>query len=75
MLKWCLDELVQKIKNYFQEARTNNYVDFIIDADLNRLLKIELQELFDKVAEQAEAAVLESMEETYVNAIGSIRQY
>lgn len=31
--------IVERIKNYFSEAKNRNYADFIIDSDLNNIIK------------------------------------
>ena len=37
--KLTSEMIVERIKNYFSEAKNRNYADFIIDSDLNNIIK------------------------------------
>lgn len=74
--------IVERIKNYFIEAKNRNYADFIIDSDLNNIIKEFENSIRENAVVEIQADILYNLSEikSLVNDVtdsvkGMIRGY
>lgn len=74
--------IVERIKNYFNEAKNRNYADFLIDLDLNNIIKEFENSIRENAVVEIQADILYNLSEikSLVNDVtdsvnGMIRGY
>lgn len=74
--------IVERIKNYFIEAKNRNYADFIVDSDLNNIIKEFENSIRENAVVEIQADILYNLSEikSLVNDVtdsvnGMIRGY
>lgn len=55
--------IVERIKNYFIEAKNRNYADFLIDLDLNNIIKEFENSIRENAVVEIQADILYSLSE------------